>query len=143
MTVARSLKWLLPGMVAAMLVIAAVPALFFLLIILEPRPDYDDDDPRYAGFVADFDRLDAEIRRAGALHTMDLASLNNGDWKTACLFGGYKNPLHEMRGLGGKVTPADEKRLEGLEDMGFRLDQVEESEVMIAFIDSGSNAHFG
>jgi hypothetical protein len=138
---ARILNWLFTGLVAAALVIAAVPVLFFLLIILEPRPDYDDDDPRYTIIVDELSRVRDEWRR-GVPRPIDIASLNGGNWTMACLYGGFNDPLHDMRGLGGRVSPADEKRLEALEAMGFRLDTVEELEAMVAFVDSGNNAHF-
>lgn len=106
-------------------------------------PTYDDADPRYQTLV---DRL-AEIHQSLETGTrtendIDLTKLNDGNWTTACVFGGYNNPLEEMEARRANVTAEDRKRLLELGSEGFRLAQVEEFELMIAYVDTENDAYF-
>lgn len=135
------INWLFKGLLVVVLVAAAVPAVFFLMIIFEPRPDYDDDDPRHAMIVDQLSRArDALDYYSSGPQAIDLASLNGGDWTGACLYGGYNDPLTHMRDLQANITPQDEERLKDL-NHGFRLNQVEEFEAIVAFIDTANTAH--
>ena len=71
-----------------------------------------------------------------------MSRLNDGHWKTACLFGGYTNPLRQMQAIGATIDVEDEARLTEAGSRGFRAAQVEESEMMIAYTDTGNRAHF-
>ena len=73
---------------------------------------------------------------------IDLSRLNNGAWKMACIFAGYTNPLEDMRALGANIDQKDELRLTAATTRGFRLGQVEEFEMLIAYVDPGNSARF-
>ena len=121
---------------------AAAAALVTLLALLvfSPRPNFDHAHPDYAYFAKQFE----EVRRAFAAGedppVIDLAPLNGGAWRTACLFGGYTRPIEKMDALGAEVGEADRKRLG--EPVGARISPVEEFEVLIAFVDEERRAHF-
>jgi hypothetical protein len=68
-------------------------------------------------------------RRTSTDYSVDLSGLNNGEWKTACLFGGYTNPLDEMRALGANISEKDRARMTEAGSRGLRLSQVEEYEL--------------
>jgi hypothetical protein len=74
--------------------------------------------------------------------TITLTELNSGEWKTACLFGGYTDPLEAMRVHGANIDEKDRVRFTEAGSRGFRLGQVEEHEMAIAFVDLGNNARF-
>lgn len=73
---------------------------------------------------------------------IDLSELNSGEWTTACLFGGYTDPLEAMRVHGANIDEKDRVRFTEAGSRGFRLGQVEEHEMAIAFVDLGNNARF-
>jgi hypothetical protein len=73
---------------------------------------------------------------------IDLSELNAGNWKIACVFGGYTNPLEMMRALGANINEKDRLRLTESRSRGFRLTQVEESEMAITYVDLSNNAKF-
>ncbi|MEI2296544.1 hypothetical protein [Ensifer sp. MJa1] len=99
-------------------------------------PTYDTDDPDYAYFAGLFDAA----RKAEQV--ADMERLNGGDWKTACIFGGYVHPIEEMEKLGATVAETDRQRMQDAKDSGFRLFEVEEFEMMVAYIDQANRAHF-
>jgi hypothetical protein len=51
-------------------------------------------------------------------------------------------PLDEMRALGANISETDRVRMTEAGLRGFRLGQVEEQEMVIAFIDLSNNARF-
>lgn len=112
--------------------------------MLSSRPDYDRSDPDYQGYAEIFERLQVRLSMYGATanDVVDFSQLNNGEWKVACLLGGYANPLEEMQKLGANIDPKDRSRLTEAGKQGFRLAQVEEYEMMIAYVDSGDRARF-
>ena len=135
----RIFKWITFATVG-LVVLAVVLVLFDMYW----APNYDDDDPRYQKLVS---RL-AEIRQSrkpdGSIDIeegIDLSDLNGGDWTTACVFGGYNDPLEEMEKLGAKVSDEDRAQLGELKG-GFRIAQVEEFEIMFTFIDLTGTAQF-
>jgi hypothetical protein len=136
----RRLVLLIVGSVAALCVVAAVG----LLIELSYRPSYDRSDPNYHRYLAVFNSLRMQLDQRGTTEDdyVDLSELNNGEWKTACLFGGYTRPLEEMRGLGASINEKDLIRLTEAGSRGFRLGQVEEQEMAIAFVDLSNNVRF-
>jgi hypothetical protein len=73
-----------------------------LLYELPYTPTYDQADPDYRRYRDAFDSLQLNLDRRGITEEdyVDLAMLNNGEWTTACLFGGYTMPLDGMRALG-------------------------------------------
>jgi len=129
-----------------LIALAATFALAVALVLydISQTPNYDDVDPRFAVFVERFaesvTRLTVETTRPK--HNLDLEGLNGGNWTTACVFGGYNNPLKEMIALGANVSSKDRDRLITLGSMGFRIAEIEEFEIMIAYIDSSNDAHF-
>jgi hypothetical protein len=118
-------------------------AIAFILYEISWMPNYDDADPRYQTLVG---RL-AEIHQSLTIgdrteHDIDLSKLNDGKWTTACVFGGYNNPLEEIEARRANITAEDRKQLLELGRAGFRLAQVEEFELMIAYVDTKNDAHF-
>jgi ATP phosphoribosyltransferase regulatory subunit HisZ len=123
-----------------LLLLAAIAATFFILINV--RPDYDVADPDYLRYSEIF----AEFREKSAAGTLegtvlDLSELNGGAWSTACLFGGYTDPVGAMLAKGAEVDSADKERLPR-NGFGARIAAVEEYELLIAYVDSGNRAHF-
>ncbi len=108
------------------------------------KPIYDQNDPDYSRYSEIFARLEEQLarREMSSQETIDLSPLNGGDWRTACVFGGYNDPLKEMRNLGAVVSDIDQHRLSEAGSRGFRLSQVEEFEMMIAYVDRYNHAHF-
>jgi hypothetical protein len=115
-----------------------------LLVELSWTPAYDHSDPNYHRYAEAFDRLRVQLDRRGATNKdfIDLSQLNNGDWKTACLFGGYMYPLGDMQALGAKISAKDRWRLSQAGWRGFRAGQVEEEEMAIAYVDLNNSAQF-
>lgn len=100
------------------------------------KPNYDTDDPDYGYFANLFKAAQTKEQVA------DMSRLNGGDWKTACIFGGYENPVDDMEKLGATIAEADRERMKEARDTGFRVSVVEEFEMMIAYIDQANKAHF-
>ena len=123
---------------------AVLGAITVLLFELSWSPTYDQSDPNYRRYTEAFDRLRVQLGKRGATTEdfVDLSQLNNGEWKTACLFGGYTYPLADMQGLGAHISEKDRVRLTAAGLRGFRAGQVEESEVAIAYVDLNNNAKF-
>jgi hypothetical protein len=122
----------------AMLVVASLFAALF------HEPAYDQSHPDYHRYAEAFNRLSVPISQRGITNedAIDLFELNGGEWKTACIFGGYTNPLDKMRTLGADISPKDQSRLTEAGSRGFRLAQVEESEIAIAYVDFSNRAQF-
>ena len=72
---------------------------------------------------------------------LDFSNLNNGRWKTACLFGGYSNPSYMMDEY-GKIGWVDTfyQPMKALPIV--RLAQVEEHEAIIAYVDRSNQVSF-
>ena len=140
MTLRRFLLMASLGIGAA--IVGGVPALLF--VELSWKPAYDQSDPDYQRYSEEFDRLRAQIDSRGTTNddAIDLSRLNNGEWKTACLLGGYSNPLRTMQELGAKIGEKDRMRLTEAGSRAFRLAQVEEYEMAIGYVDLGNNARF-
>lgn len=99
------------------------------------KPSYGDKDPRFLFLSRQFSERGVAFRRNDYnLRSLELAQLNNGEWSSACVFGGYTVPLEEVRSQGFKITEQDQKQL-----ATFSL---EESEVMVAYVDLLGFAHF-
>jgi hypothetical protein len=111
---------------------------------LSHKPAYDQGDPDYRGYEEAFDGLRVKLDRRGTTEEdyVDLSMLNNGEWTTARLFGGYTMPLDEMRALGANISDKDLARITEAGSRGFRLAQVEEQEMAIAYIDRSNDARF-
>jgi hypothetical protein len=115
-----------------------------LLVEMSYRPTYDWDDPDYRRYSPVFARLRKELDRRDIADqdVIDLSSLNDGNWKTACVFGGYTDPLEEMRTFGATISGKDEVHLANARSRGFRIGPVEEFEIMIAYVNLSNHAHF-
>lgn len=133
-----------PWLVAAATVFVAVGGLVALRTGLSDEPDYDYDHPAFERYAARFSALAAVFRNRGpnGYDTIDLAALNDGEWTTACVFGGYTTPSVAMANLGALVSDADERRLREAGSGGFRFDEVEEFEMMLVYVDPHNRAHF-
>lgn len=118
-------------------------AFAFVLLVydMSSGPTYDDDDPRYQALVAQRAKIRDALESGIGPARIDLSSLNGGEWTTACIFGGYNDPLEKMIERGARVSEADRARLRDLES-GFRINQVEEFEIMFVFIDLSGTAQF-
>lgn len=138
--VLRRLVLLLVVGAAALFAIGAAALLRELLY----KPTYDQSHPNYRHFAEVFDSLRPELDYRGTTEDdyIDLSELNSGEWKTACLFGGYTDPLEAMRALGANIDEKDHVRFTEAGSRRFRLGQVEEQEMAIAFVDIGNNARF-
>lgn len=107
------------------------------------QPNFDDHDPQYAAYVQTFEKARLVDSRGVSTPTpLDLDGLNRGDWVKACLFGGYTNPSEKMIAFGATLNPLDVTRWADARRQGFRLAEVEEYEVAIAYIDRANQAHF-
>ena len=115
-----------------------------LLYELSYKPTYDREDPDYRRYAEAFEVLRVKLDQHGLTEAddLDLATLYNGAWTTACLFGGYTMPLDDMRRLGANISERDRVRITDAGWRGFRLAQVEEHEMAIAYIDRSNSAHF-
>lgn len=130
------LKWITFAVVGLV-----VMAVVLVVYDISWGPNYDDDDPRYQKLVGRFSELRWREPGPGIDYNVDLSALNGGDWTTACVFGGYNDPLEKMIERGAKVSDDDRARLSELKS-GFRIAQVEEFEIMVAFIDLTGTAQF-
>src|SRR5688572_3375742 len=105
------------GLIRNALIGALVVLIFAVLVLRDEPVRYDDGDPRYAVIVKQLSEIRHAFARGDYRRTeVDLASLNDGVWASACVFGGYNDPLREMIELGATVSPTDEHRLQGLGD---------------------------
>ena len=106
-------------------------------------PTYDTDNPDHQRLSQAFAELGAQIEQVPlSERTIGLSHVNEGSWKRACLFGGYTDPLREMQTFGATIDAKDETRLTEARSRGLRAAQVEESEVMVAYVDLNNHAHF-
>ena len=128
----------------ASLVGLAILGIATVLVELFYRPSYDRAHPDYDHYAQVFERLrePVSVRGLAGEHAIDLSDLNRGEWKVACLFGGYTDPLETMRALGANIDEKDRLRWTAAGSRGFRLAQVEEKEMAIAFADLGNTARF-
>jgi hypothetical protein len=108
------------------------------------KPTYDAGDPHFSQYSRLLDRMRSTLdeRAPTAEDIIDLADLNGGLWRSACLFGGYGNPSKTLDSLHARITPEDRRRLAKLGSEGFRIAEVEEFEAMIAYVDHDGAAHF-
>ena len=136
----RRLVRLFVGSVAILCLLAAAS----VVVELFYKPTYDRSDPTYHRYLEAFERLRVPLDERGATNEdiLDLSQVNKGEWKTACLFGGYTRPLDEMQALGATISEKDRARMTEAGSRGFRVSQVEEQEIVIAFVDLGNNARF-
>ena len=136
------LRILLCASVVSVLFVTVVGVLFVVAIDYEPI--YDEKDPDYAHYEKIFADVAAELYGLRPDHTdsIDFSPLNHGEWSQVCLLGAYSNALNCMTNLGARISKADEQRLTDAGSGGFRLAQVEEHEIMIAYIDLRNRAHF-
>jgi hypothetical protein len=132
------------GIFGASVVALAVLGAATVLLELSYRPTYDQSHPDYHRYAETFDRLSVPISTRGITNedAIDLSELNAGEWKIVCVFGGYTKPLETMRALGANINEKDQLRLTEAGSRGFRLAQVEESEMAIAYVDLNNNAQF-
>lgn len=112
----------------------------FTTFVADADPVFDDAHPDYAAFAARFAQIDHALNAGQGRAIVDLAQLNGGAWRTACLFGGYAHPLEQMERLGASIDQADRDRFG--KPIGFRAGPVEETEAMIAFVDEEGRARF-
>jgi hypothetical protein len=136
------LRILLCTSVASALFVIVVGALFVNAVSYEPM--YDEKDPDYSHYKKIFDDVEEELynRRSGHTSSIDFSPLNDGEWSQVCLLGAYSNALNCMTNLGAEISKADEQRLADAGQGRFRLAQVEEQEIMIAYVDLRNRAHF-
>ena len=125
-------------------VVLAMVGIATLLAVLFHRPSYDVTHPNYNYFVEVFERLREPIAFRGMTNedAVDFSQLNGGEWKVACLFGGYTDPLETMRAIGANIHEKDQVRWTKARSRGLRLAQVEEKEMAIAYVDLANNAQF-
>lgn len=123
---------------------SAVVALFALILVATDwTPRYDDDDSRYQSLAQQIAAVGERLSKGDLSDsTIDLTALNNGQWKAACILGGYDNVLDELEKLGATVSPDNRTRLAELTERGFRISQVEEFEVMVVFVDDSNEGQF-
>jgi hypothetical protein len=129
---------------------ASVIALAILGVVawlmgLTYKPTCGQSHPDYERYAEALNRLRVSIssrRMIADDDAIDLSELHQGKWKIACVFGGYTSPLEKMRALGASISQEDQSCWTEAGSRGFRLAQVEESEMAIAYADLENNAHF-
>jgi len=90
---------------------------------------------------AGYQLFEPKITQLDTTKKLDLVQLNRGEWREACLFGGYTHPS-EVMGKKGKVSFFD-SYFQQLKSWGLlRLGEVEEWESMIAYVDNSEDVHF-
>jgi hypothetical protein len=101
----KILRWLLLLFVGSVVVLGILVPVA-VRFELSYRPTYDQSDPNYPRYLKEFERVRVQLAQLDASDqvSIDLAQLNNGEWKTACLFGGYANPLSKMQALGANIN---------------------------------------
>jgi len=95
---------------------------------------YSFRHPNYKAFQAQIENLSDN-------KSINFSNLNNGKWKTACLFGGYTNPSYFMK-KHGDVSWIDYIYQPMKAWPIVRIAQVEEHEALIAYVDDFNNVHF-
>jgi hypothetical protein len=135
-------KVLLVGLYVVLGCVLAVPIGMVALIGVAAfwQPEFDRAHPDYAHFAGRFELARLALAAGQRSTVIDLAPLNRGAWRTACLFGGYSWPVARMKARGVIVSEQDRRRLEGA--TGLRVSPVEEFEMLIAFVDEEQRAHF-
>lgn len=113
-----------------------------LLLTFLYNPEFDRSDPNYPRYQEAFDVLSSKLDSETANLSIDLSHLNNGEWKVACVLGGYTSPVEQMQTLGANINERDRDRMTEARTRGFRLAEVEEFEIAIAFVDLDNNARF-
>ena len=95
----------------------------------------------YSYTHADYSKFQTKIKKLDTKQGLDLSNLNQGKWKTACLFGGYTNPSYIMDEY-GEIRWIDTiyQPMKALPIL--RLAQVEEHEALIAFVDYSNQVSF-
>ncbi|KQQ79028.1 hypothetical protein [Aureimonas sp. Leaf324] len=140
--------WVVFGLRGAKRVVSAVPCvglfLFGLLgVISSDHTYFDRANPDYARIA---EQLGQAVQRArqGATDAdgLDLSTIHGGNWRTACLFGGYTYPSRTMQRLGARIDPQDMNRLARLRDRLGSLSEVEEFDAMVAYVTPDGGARF-
>jgi hypothetical protein len=116
-------------------VVALVITLVWFAVSGSP---YSDRDPDLSWLRAKLDQFESGATAA----SIDLSRLNEGDWAIACLFGGYTHPTDRIQKLGGSLSFIDRLRFFALSTLTLRFGEVEEYEVVIAYVDKGGRAEF-
>ena len=96
---------------------------------------------RYSAGHPDFQHLSKNIAKSKGSEKLNISGLNNGNWSTACLFGGYTNPSHHMAKF-GKISIADQLYQPLKSWSVWRFGQVEEHETMIAYSEKSGSTTF-
>lgn len=130
--------------------LVAIAALFLLAVAvlisaLSYTQTYDRSDLNYSHYLSVFDQVSGELAGGGRLakdYHIDLAPLNNGEWKTACIFGGYNRPVDYMEARGALIEETDRMRMKEAGSGGFRLYPIEEREFAIAYVDLQNTVRF-
>ncbi len=144
MTTATIVKNIGNTALVIVLLALSIPLHVFVAILVIAAFDttqFDDDDPRYQFLVQQFSEHRGPYGSGIPIpRTIDLAPLNNGQWTMACIFGGYNDPLEDIEKLQVKITPEDRRRLENAGSTALRLNQVEEYEIMVVYVDPSGYA---
>lgn len=77
---------------------------------------------------------------AGPL-TLDFGDLADGEWTSACLLGGYTDPIQVMQKKAASIATEDKARIDALSTF-LGPDVVEEYDMMIAYVDLRNVARF-
>lgn len=140
MKVARFLIGVTGGVVGA----SVVGVVLLVVADIYFKPKYDEDHRDYEQFARVFERIREHdlVSSSAADWTVDFSQLASGRWQTACLFGGYTDPLKAAEERGWSTAEVDRDRLNAARHGGFRLAIVEEFEALIAYVDELDNAEF-
>jgi hypothetical protein len=128
----------------SLVVLAVVGIAALLLFLFFDQPNYDVAHPNYNYFAEMFERLREPVSFRGMTNedVIDFSQLNGGEWKVACLLGGYRDPLETMRAIGANINEKDQVRWTKARSRGLRLAPVEEHEMAIVYVDLANNAQF-
>ncbi|MEP3279222.1 MAG: hypothetical protein ABJN26_13220 [Stappiaceae bacterium] len=115
--------------------LALTACILSVLVFAITRPIF------YSGSHTDYRQLKSDIWNFSASSPLDLTALNGGRWRTACLFGGYSSPSEDMRKF-GRLSFFDRIYQPMKSWIPFRIGEVAEHEVVLAFVDWRGRVEF-
>lgn len=133
----------LVGLAVVALALLAVSYVCLLLGYCRFEVEYDEGHRDYEQFAREFERIQKLdlVSSAASDWSIDFSQLASGNWQTACLLGGFIDPLKTAEEFGWGTAEADRDRLKARLG-GLRASIVEEFEVLVAYTDQLNNAEF-
>lgn len=127
--------------IGSLLVLTAVALVVAYDVLLHSGAAYDPNHPQRAVFERQLEAARETFRTdASEWAVIDLAPLNGGVWRTACLFGRYTTPIQDLEVLGATISYLDRVRFKSA--MLGSADSEEKFAVLFAWITSDNRAGF-